>query len=216
MTIDARQAHFFVDRLCGGHGPVTGNEDVIEFKEIGQSLVKRVALYLLDDLERAWEPIFPLKTMFKSLHFNPNYFEAVAPSGFQGGGVGVISMEVKSEHSQGKLNLCFSRSTLQQLLGNGGKKDAEEPPHVEKALTERLKKCLSEVSVNVSVELGKGTLTFREFLSLKEGDVIHLDNGTTKEVLLRIEGIDKFRGNPGRYLNQRAIKIVSPLKNGGQ
>ena len=71
----------------------------------------------------------------------------------------------------------------------------------------KLKKALKLSEVDLTVELGRTELTGREIISLKNGDVIPLDNCYTDDMDVYIEDIIKFRGKPGIYKGNQAIEI---------
>lgn len=216
LTMEAQQALFFIDRLCGGSGSQIMGSEVMEFQEIGQSLIKRVALYILEDLEKAWRPVFPVSLEFEGLQFNPRYFDATAPDEFHGAAVGMMSVEVRSEQAQGKLYICVPRSTLQPLVNVSSQKGAEEGSRLEPQWAPGMKENLANVYANVTVELGTGILTVRNFLSLREGDIVQLNNSVSEELVVKVEGVEKFRGNPGKYRGHRALQVTAPLNNGSR
>jgi flagellar motor switch protein FliM len=214
LTMEANLALFFVDRLCGGSGGQTKGSERMEFQEIGQSLIRKVALYMLGDLEKSWRPIFPVNMELERLQFNPRYFEATAPEEFQGATVGLMSVEVKSEPSQGTLYLCLPRSTLQSLANVSHQKADEEGSRLEPEWAVEMKENLDNVRLNISVELGKTVIKVRNFLSLKEGSVIQLAKNVSDDLVVKVEGIEKFRGHPGKSRGCRALQLTTTLDEG--
>lgn len=211
LTMDAHQAHFFIDRLCGGSGVQNMDSDAAEFHEIGQSLVRRVTHYILDDLEKAWHLVSPARIELAGLQFNLRYFEATAPDELQSGVLEVVTVEMKSDSSEGKIYLGLPRSTLQPLLQEGTPKVEEATLHVEPMWASAIKDRLSDVNVDLAVELGTGDITLKKFLSLKKGDIIQLNRNVAEELVVKVEGIVKLKGHPGRYRNHRALQVSTPL-----
>ena len=190
--------------------------DLGEFQEIGQSLVRRFALQLLEDLAKAWSAVSTVRVKLEGIYLDPNYFDATSPEEFQGAPVRVISIEMKSDPSSGNLYICFPRATLQPLLSDSRKKAGEETSKAQPAWTSAVKDNLCGASVNLSVELGNGGLNLRELLSLSIGDVIQLDKGPADELPVKVEGIEKFRGHPGRYRGHMALQVTASINGGGK
>jgi flagellar motor switch protein FliM len=66
--------------------------------------------------------------------------------------------------------------------------------------------------VGLSVDLGYTNLTVKDFLNLKEGDIIVLDNDYDKQLLAMVEGIGLFEGFAGRYKNKKVFKVEDQVK----
>jgi flagellar motor switch protein FliM len=58
------------------------------------------------------------------------------------------------------------------------------------------------------VVLGHASLTPRELLQMREGDVIPLDTLSSSPLQMRVEGLPKFTVRPGRLGKQLAVRVV--------
>jgi flagellar motor switch protein FliM len=56
--------------------------------------------------------------------------------------------------------------------------------------------------------LAQTSIKLNELLSLSVGDVITTDKPCEREVLIQVEGKNKFLGEIGQFRGNRAIKIV--------
>ena len=63
--------------------------------------------------------------------------------------------------------------------------------------SQRLSAELSEVPLEVAVEMGHAAITLRELLHLEPGDTIMLDKDIRNDLLVTVGGIKKFWGFPG-------------------
>jgi flagellar motor switch protein FliM len=68
-----------------------------------------------------------------------------------------------------------------------------------------------EASVNIDAELGRAKITGKDLLNLEVGDVLVLDRYVSGELDVRVEGVLKFRGYPGVFKGNRAIKVSAVL-----
>ncbi len=73
-----------------------------------------------------------------------------------------------------------------------------------------------EAQVEVVVELGKTKITSRDLVNFKVGDIIQLDNDVSNELVIKVEGIPKFRGYPGTMKGSKAIQVSSIIARGGK
>ena len=72
----------------------------------------------------------------------------------------------------------------------------------------RFRTNLQFAKVDVLVELGRTDMPVRDFLNLKSGDIITLDQEVDRALDVTVEGITKFRGYQGSYKGHQALKIT--------
>ncbi|MBX7156114.1 MAG: FliM/FliN family flagellar motor C-terminal domain-containing protein, partial [Bacteriodetes bacterium] len=65
--------------------------------------------------------------------------------------------------------------------------------------------------LNVASELGKATITVRDLLQLKHGDVIKLDTKVNQEIQVFIDSKRKLAGRPGTVDGKKAIRVTRML-----
>ncbi|OPY11155.1 MAG: Flagellar motor switch protein FliM [Syntrophus sp. PtaB.Bin001] len=61
--------------------------------------------------------------------------------------------------------------------------------------------------LDILIELGNTQISAKDAINLKLGDVITLDKYCTDPVNIFVEGIMKFKGYPGIYKGNQAVKI---------
>jgi len=66
---------------------------------------------------------------------------------------------------------------------------------------------MEQTSVPCDVELGRTEISVEEFLALKEGDIIMLDQEIDKPLTTNISGLPKFIGVPGLHRNKLSLQI---------
>lgn len=84
-------------------------------------------------------------------------------------------------------------------------KDQEEEP--EDLNDPRMAEALTEVPVEVVAELGRVKLGLRRVLSLEVGQVIRLATAVDDPVIVRVAGVEKFRGAPVISRGQLSVEI---------
>nr|WP_162013652.1 FliM/FliN family flagellar motor switch protein [Bacillus coahuilensis] len=79
---------------------------------------------------------------------------------------------------------------------------------------EALEKNIQRAEIPVSVELGEGSITIEDFLTLSKGDVIELTSKIDNPLTIKVGDIPKFTGQPGKAGKKLAVQILDSLKGG--
>jgi len=62
--------------------------------------------------------------------------------------------------------------------------------------------------VDINVLFGQTDISLKEFLDLKEGDVLKLDNAATEDLIIKVNGERKFYARPGRIKDKICVKVT--------
>ncbi|MCP4751429.1 MAG: flagellar motor switch protein FliM, partial [Proteobacteria bacterium] len=134
---------------------------------------------------------------------NPQ-FVAIVP---QSEVVVVVTFDVEMGKAPMTLTVCIPYSMIEPIrskLDSGFQSDQGEEDNV---WGNRFRDNIKHAVVNLLVELGHADLNVRDFLKLKVGDIIQLDQECTQPLDVKIEGVPKFQGFQGSYKGNQAIKI---------
>ena len=66
----------------------------------------------------------------------------------------------------------------------------------------------------VKVMLGHTSIKVDELLNLAPGDILQLDKPASGEMVIQIEGKNKYAGLVGQFKGKRAVRIKRSLKTG--
>ncbi|HEB84271.1 MAG TPA: flagellar motor switch protein FliM [Bacteroidetes bacterium] len=197
---------FCVDRLLGGTG-----ETEVEIREITlieQNIVQRIINNLISTLNEVWSQIYPLNAAYDSFETDPQFVQIARSSET----IAIIFFEIKVRGAVYPMNIGFPYFLLEPILQKlstqtffvNVKKVAEEE---RKFLEERIQSS----KIDFQTIFAETTLSVREFLSLKAGDIIQLEKPLDDEMLIKVAGRLKFFGVPGRSGRKMAIKITRPI-----
>ncbi|MBW2618310.1 MAG: flagellar motor switch protein FliM [Deltaproteobacteria bacterium] len=204
MVIETRLVFNLVDSFFGGTGKSDIKVEGREFTPIENRLTKRVVEMVLSDLEQAWHPVYEVELLYSRSEVNPQFAVIVPPTDV----VVVIKFDLEMEQTAGTIMVCIPYSTIEPIrnkLYAGFQSDQLEVDH-EWML--RFKTQLGQALVNITVELGRTEITGRDLLDLKPGDVIQLDQDVSDAVLVKVEGVPKFKGVPGVVEGNQALKVT--------
>ncbi|MDR0549696.1 MAG: flagellar motor switch protein FliM [Deltaproteobacteria bacterium] len=207
MVIETKLVFNLVDSFFGGSGRGYIKVEGRDFTPIESRLVTKVIKMALDDLEKAWNPVHPLTLSYVRGETNPQFASVVAPTEV----VLVVKFEVELEQTVGTLIICLPYATIEPIrskLYAGFQSDQLE---VDTAWISRFIERVREAEVNLSVELGKTTITAEELMNLAIGDVIMLKRDAREPLEVNVEGVPKFKVFIGSSRGQKAVKIQSDI-----
>lgn len=207
MVIEAKLLYGLVDSLFGGgEVPYTKIEGK-DFTQIEIKIARRIVMAAIDDLEKAWAPVFPLKIHYSRTEINPQFVAVVPPSDV------VISttFDVELEKMSGSIKLVIPYSTLEPIKSKLSVGFQNEQLEVDHIWINRIKNQLLGTHVNVSCTLGTAWINLRDMMELSVGDIIILDHEANKPLDITVEGVHKYRGVPGIVRGNRAVKITETV-----
>jgi flagellar motor switch protein FliM len=204
MVIESKLLYALVDSLFGGNDVPYTKIEGKDFTPIEIKIAKRIVMSAIDDLERAWGPVFPLKFNYSRTEINPQFVAVVPPSDV----VISTSFDVELEKMSGSIKLVIPYSTLEPIKSKLSVGFQNEQLEVDHIWINRIKSQLLGTSVNMSVLLGHSWITLQDLMNLKKGDIMLLDRDADKPLDALIEGMHKFRVVPGVLKGAKAVKII--------
>lgn len=193
-----------IDRILGGPGNPMAKER--ELTDIEQVIVGKVAVKGLDTLHDVWSRVIGLTPEIRTKETNIQFVQLVAPSEM----CLVIRFEITIKEQKGEMSICMPYITLEPVISKlsthswftTGAKDHD--PKV----VDNLKQRLNETKVPVSVQVGHSSLSTRELVNLKVGDVIKLDRAVSTDLDVFVEDRKVFGARPGTAHMKKAVMIT--------
>jgi len=194
-----------VDRMLGGMG--IGEDIPRELTDIEEALARKVLERFVRCLESAWKNIIPVKGEVIDIDNNYSFIQVCNPGEI----VALITFEVQVSTKQaGLLSLCFPYPVLETVLSQLSSqhifqaKGVIATPEDKENLLGQLEKAIVDVNVN----FGETTISLKEFLDLKEGDVLKLDTTISDTLIVNVNNEKKFLARPGTIKKNLAVKIA--------
>jgi len=200
-----------IDRLLGGSSAdlfiPTRPHTQIEWR-----LVKRLTDRALSNLSEAWSHITKISFELTETESNPQLVQIVPPNEV----VVVICFEIKMGNHVGPMSFCIPYNVIEPVMSKLSQqnwftyaKRAGDDSH-----SKAIEKTLSGAPLQVRVLLGQTTIKVNELINLAEGDILQLDKPASGEMLIQVEGRNKFTGIVGQYKSKRALRIKRALGTG--
>ncbi|RMH58448.1 MAG: flagellar motor switch protein FliM [Candidatus Hydrogenedentota bacterium] len=204
LEMDPAITFSMIDRLFGGKGkPVNLNR---EMTDIERGVIERIILRILNDLKEAWANVVDLRPRLATFESNPQFVQIVPPNDM----TVLITLETRVGEVEGLTNLCIPYITLEPIITKLSAQYWYSSIRRGKATDslDSIKGRLARTPIPVVGVLGSTTITMRELMSLKVGDVLKLDQPITAEASVRVHNRRKFQGRVGISGRKMAIQIT--------
>lgn len=196
-----------IDRLLGGSNanmfipqrPLTA----IEWR-----LMRRLVERALEHLSEVWRNMVDAHFEIVETESNPQLVHIVAPTEV----VVFITFEIKMSQCAGTMSLCIPFNTIESVLSRLTTQSwfGYRPKGASNIEQKRIYRNLNKSKVEIAAFLGQTQLTLNELRHLRPGDIIQLDKEKDQEMIVQIEGRNKYAGMPGQLRGRRAIRLVRP------
>ncbi|MBI4718765.1 MAG: flagellar motor switch protein FliM [Planctomycetes bacterium] len=198
-----------IDRLLGG----SNSELFIPQRPltmIEQRLVGRITERALASLTEAWRELVEVNFKIAEVESNPHLVQIVAPNEI----VVVIGFEIKMSGRAGTMSLCLPFTVIEPMmekLVNQGWVAYQRRAAVADR-SEDIARAIGVTHVNMAAYLAETTMTVRELLTLQVGDIVQTAKPIRGDIILQVEGENKFAGKLGRHKDHLAIRITRPAE----
>lgn len=207
LEINPSIAFPMIDRLLGGKGEPYDNTR--EFSGIELSLLDSVLFQIIHELKEAWAPVTEIFPAIDTKETSTSVVQIVAQNEI----VIMVVLEIVIGDSRGMMNLCYPVISLETILSRLGSRDLIlNDTNTRKSRNKELQALIGGSGVVVSVGLGNATLTLKNILDLKVGDIIRLDHPANDEVIVSIDGRDKYFAEIGLQRYRKTVKIKEIIR----
>lgn len=207
-VLEGSLVFMFVNTLFGGKGAGYVRLEGRGFTQIENKIIEKITGIVLNDYEKAWSDIIKVHMGFVRSEMDPQFAEIATSNDV----VVVTKILVDFQNSTGSIIICIPYSLIEPVRNRFKYTSFETPGEEDKGWREYLLKQIMDVSLDVKCMLGKKIITGKDLLNIKRGDLFVLDQKVNSDVLVFIQGIPKYKGRPGIYNNNRAIKITEIIQ----
>jgi len=194
-----------IDRLLGG-----SNAEIFiperPLTDIEWRLVKRITDRALANLTEVWANLVQVEFQLKDTESNPHLVQNVAPNEV----VVVVGFELKAGARTGTMSLCIPFNVIEPVMSKlatqswlAYRRAGATTDHMN-----RISNSLEMSAVRMRALLGQTAICVRELMALRPGDIIKTAKPASSELVIQVEGKNKFAGRLGRHKGKRAILIT--------
>jgi len=204
LELNPDVAFGMVDRLLGGTGHTPGPNRALT--EIEQNVVDTVIKVLLENLSESWKPITDMQFRIQGRETRPQMLQVTGPNEI----VILVVFNIRMGDIRGMLNLCIPASAIESVGGKfaqGWHRHSRQPTDQEQAwLTANLGRAPLPVTA-----LLETTLSARDLLALRHGDVIALGHAASNPIDIQVGGVSRFEGRLTRRASGDGITVERVL-----
>jgi len=204
LVFESKLAYALIDSYFGGTDrPYTKSEGK-EFTRIELMIMNKVLQLGVSDLEEAWAPVHKIGLMHLRTETNPQFVGVVPLSDV------IISttFEVELENASGTITLVIPYSTIEPIKNKLNSSFQSDSDRTDKIWIQNLETHMEQVEANCTVNLGETSITVADLVNLNIGDIIPLNQDCDGELMLKVEGVPKYKCFFGVSRGMRAIQVT--------
>ncbi len=179
-----------------------------EFTKIEFNVIKKLIGLVSTEMEKAWEPVYPINCKYSRSEINPNYITMVGKE--ETVGLNEFSIEVGGITSW--MKICMPYGVLESIKGYLMSTPSREDLDMREKWLSRIRERIMDVPVEVRAVLGRKRMPLHEFAALGSGNVIMVDRYVNDPIDIEIHKKSKFRGKMGVFKGSKAVKIDDIVK----
>ncbi len=207
LVIESKLVFALIDSFFGGPGSTHVKIEGRDFTPIETHMILRVANMVFEEMEKAWEPIEPIKIEVERSEVNPQFVGIVPPSDV----VITTPFEVEMDDARGIITVCLPYATIEPIRAKLYAGFQSERLEIDQSWLRRILHQLEETRVEASVEIGSAEIPLGILLNLQVGDIICLDQDCDSQLVVKIEGVPKFTGYARKFKQKKALEISGRL-----
>ena len=207
FVIDPKLVFILVDNYFGGEGKYHTKIEGREFTPTEMRVIEMLLELAFKDLKGAWSPIMQINFEYMNSEVNPQFANIVSPSEV----VVVTTFHVELDGGGGDLHVTMPYSMVEpirEILDAGVQSDRNE---TDERWVLALREDMKEAQVNMTTTLLEVTLSLKDVLNIKPGDIIPVD--LPEKSVMKVEEIPVFRGKYGIHQGMNAVKITEAIKH---
>lgn len=206
MVFEPRLVFSVVENFFGGDGKINTKIEGREFTPTELRVVQLMVKQAFADLTEAWSAVKPMEFEYLSSEVNPHFANIVSP-----GEIVVASkFNIELEGGSGHLHVTFPYSMLEpirELLDAGVQSDRMDR---DERWSATLREQIQDTEVELDSTLAETTISLRQLMNLKAGDVLPIRLPNTLE--LCVEDLPLYRGQFGTSSGKNAIRITDIIR----
>ncbi|MCR4625397.1 MAG: flagellar motor switch protein FliM [Lachnospiraceae bacterium] len=197
-----------VDRMLGGAGVPL--EKAREFSEIELAIIEKIFTVCVNLLREPWTNVVELEAKLKRIETNSQFAQIISPSETSA----VVTMNMRIGNVEGMMNICMPYEVLEPVIDKLNTKywystikDMDKS-----ANREFIEVAIARARIPVKAELGRSTISVKDFVNIQKGDIIKLNTRVDDELSVFVGNIKKFYALPGTSTESYAVKISRVIK----
>jgi flagellar motor switch protein FliM len=201
LIFDPNLVFLVIDNLFGGDGRYHTRVEGRDFTQTEQRIIQKLLGVAMEELEKAWEPVHPIKFEYIRSEMNTQFANIATPSEI----VVTTTFSIEIGPVGGDFHVCLPYAMIEpirDLLYEGLQGDRME---VDERWVNFLSEQVQATPIDLVANLTNAEMTVREILEMKVGDIIHID--IPDAITAHVEGVPVLECGYGVSNGQYALKV---------
>jgi len=207
MILNPDLVFLMVDNLFGGDGRFHTRIEGRDFTLTEHRIIQRVLKIIFEAYEKSWEPIYPVEFEFVRSEMNTQFANIATPNEV------VVSFSFSIELGQvsGEMHICIPYSMVEPIKDLLTSSLQAENLEVDKRWIRLLRQQIQVAEVELVADLGTASISLRDIVNMKVGDVIPLNLTPTVEA--KVDGVPVMECAYGKFNGQYTLRVEKLLSN---
>jgi len=207
MIFNPDLVFLMVDNLFGGDGRFHTRVEGRDFTQTEHRIIQRVLHIVFEAYSKSWEPIYPVEFEFVRSEMNTQFANIATPNEV------VVSVTFAIELGQvsGEMHLCIPYSMIEPIKDLLTSSLQAENLEVDKRWIRLMRQQIQMAEVEIIADLGTATISLRDIVNMKVGDVIPLD--IPQSIEAKVDGVPVMECAYGKFNGQYTLRVEKLLSN---
>lgn len=201
ITMEARLVFILVENFFGGDGRHHAKIEGREFTPTERRIIQMLLKIIFEDYHDAWAPVMDVEFEYLDSEVNPAMANIVSPTEV----IVVNSFHIELDAGGGDFHIAMPYAMLEpirELLDAGVQSDKED---TDQRWSQALEDEIMDVEVEIEASLTEKTVSLRDIMDFKAGDIIPIE--LPESILVLVEGLPSYRASLGKSNEHYALKI---------
>ena len=201
FVFDPNLVFLVVDNMFGGDGRFHTRVEGRDFTPTEQRIIQGLLGVVFGEYSKSWKPVYDLSFEYVRSEMNSQFANIATPSEI----VVATTFTLEFGGASADMHICFPYSMLEPIRDLLYSTMQSEQVSSDKRWISLLKKQLKGAEVELVVELAQASISLRQILKLKPGDVIPVE--VPERVIGRVNHIPLMECRYGQQNRKYALKI---------
>ncbi|MCL2075599.1 MAG: flagellar motor switch protein FliM [Betaproteobacteria bacterium] len=201
FVFDPSLVFLVVDNMFGGDGRFHSRVEGRDFTATEQRIIQGLLGVVFNDYGNSWKPVFQIHLEYIRSEMNSQFANIATPSEI------VISTTFTLEFggTAADMHICFPYSMIEPIRDLLHSSMQSDQVSQDKRWTSMLRRQLQDAEIELVANLGTNTITLRQILNLRAGDVVPIHIPETLRVV--VDNIAVMECRYGQQGGQYALKV---------
>ena len=152
-----------------------------------------------------WANVSPLEPRLQRIETNSQFAQIISPSEMSA----IVTMNMRIGNVEGMINVCMPYDVLEPVIDKLNTKYwySTIKGVDTSANKELIEVAISKARIPIKAELGRSTISVKDFVNIQKGDIIKLNTKINDELGVFVGNLKKFYAFPGTSSDSYAVKI---------